>query len=185
MKLRNKGEIWKPIKGFEELYEISSLGRVKSVARPMHLPIKGAYYTSREKIMSPARIGADGYEFVYLRKDGKTHRHYVHRLVADNFLGDMKNGNVVNHINGIKYDNRVENLEWCDQSHNMKHAIRVLGLGKARKIVQYDKCGNYIKTWNNAYEVAEKLGINKGNINSCINKRRKTAGGYRWEALCA
>ena len=59
MKLKNNGEIWRPIKGFEKLYEISSLGRVKSLARPMHLPNKGEYYTSREKIMSPARIGAE------------------------------------------------------------------------------------------------------------------------------
>lgn len=184
MKLRNKGEIWRPIKGFEKIYEISSLGRVKSLARPMHLPVRGAYYTSREKIMSPARIGADGYEFVYLRKGGKAHRRYVHRLVADNFLNGIKNGNVINHINGIKYDNRVENLEWCSQSENVKHATRVLGL-RGRKIAQYDKRGNYIKTWANAYEVQEKLGINRGNINSCINKHRKTAGGYRWEALCA
>ena len=56
---------------------------------------------------------------------------------------------------------------------------------RGRKVAQYDKRGNYIKTWANAYEVQEKLGINHGNINSCVNKHRKTAGGYRWEALCA
>lgn len=174
----------KQIRGYEGLYEIRSDGTIISMPREKRLP-NGKMCQSKERIMSPARIGADGYEFVYLRKGGEAHRYYVHRLVADNFLSDMKNGNVINHINGIKYDNRVENLEWCSQSDNVKHATRVLGLGKTRKIAQYDKRGNYIKTWANAYEVQEELGISHGNINSCINKHRKTAGGYRWEALCA
>jgi hypothetical protein len=177
MKLR------KQISGYEGLYEVRSDGAIISMPREKRLP-NGKMCQSKERIMSPGRIGAFGYEIVYLRKNGKTHRHYVHRLVADNFLNDVKNGNVLNHINGIKYDNRVENLEWCSQSENVKHATRVLGL-RSRKIAQYDKRGNYIKTWANAYEVQEKLGINHGNINSCINKHRKTAGGYRWEALCA
>lgn len=176
MKLR------KQIRGYEGLYEVCSDGSIISMPREKRLP-NGKLCRSKERIMSPARIGEDGYEFVYLRKEGKTYRHYVHRLVADNFLTDIKNGNVINHINGIKYDNRVENLEWCSQSENVKHATRVLGL-RSRKVAQYDKRGNYIKTWANAYEVQEKLGINHGNINSCVNKHRKTAGGYRWEALC-
>ena len=176
MKLR------KQIRGYEGLYEVRSDGAIISMPREKRLP-NGKLCRSKERVMSPARIGENGYEFVYLRKEGKTYRHYVHRLVADNFLSDIKNGNVINHINGIKYDNRVENLECCSQSENVKHATRVLGL-RGRKVAQYDKRGNYIKTWANAYEVQEKLGINHGNINSCVNKHRKTAGGYRWEALC-
>lgn len=177
MKLR------KHIRGYEGLYQVRSDGAIISVPREKRLS-NGKSCQSKERILSPARIGINGYEIVYLRKNGKSHRHYVHRLVADNFLNDVKNGDVINHINGIKYDNRVENLEWCSQSENVKHATRILGL-RSRKVAQYDKRGNYIKTWANAYEAQEKLGINHGNINSCINKHRKTAGGYRWEAICA
>lgn len=166
MKLRN--EIWKDIPEYSN-YQISSLGNVRS----------NKYGCWR--LLNPALDGA-GYLIVYLRKDKKSIRFHVHRLVAQVFVNG--NGSDVNHKNGIKTDNRADNLEWCSRSENVKHAIRVLGLGKTRKIAQYDRWGNYIKTWTNAYEAQEKLGINRGNINSCVNKHRKTAGGYRWEAVC-
>ena len=166
MKLRN--EIWKDISEYSN-YQISSLGNVRS----------NKYGCWR--LLNPALDGA-GYLIVYLRKDKKSIRFHVHRLVAQVFVNG--NGSDVNHKNGIKTDNRADNLEWCSRSENVKHAIRVLGLGKTRKIAQYDRWGNYIKTWTNAYEAQEKLGINRGNINSCVNKHRKTAGGYRWEAPC-
>lgn len=166
MKLRN--EIWKDIPEYSG-YQISSLGNVRS----------NKYGDWR--LLKPALDGA-GYLIVYLRKDKKSIRFHVHRLVAQVFVNG--NGSDVNHKNGTKTDNRAGNLEWCSRSENVKHAIRVLGLGKTRKIAQYDRRGNYIKTWANAYEAQEKLGINHGNINSCVNKHRKTAGGYRWEAVC-
>ena len=76
--------------------------------------------------------------------------------------------------------------EWLEdvEKENTKHATRVLGVGNTIKIAQYDKRGNYIRTWANAYQAQEELGINRGNINSCVNKRRKTAGGYIWEEIC-
>ena len=166
MKLRN--EIWKDIPEYSN-YQISSLGNVRS----------NKY--SDWRLLKPAVDGA-GYLTVYLRKNNKSVRHHVHRLVAQAFIEG--NDTDVNHINGVKTDNRADNLEWCSRSDNIKHATRILGIGKTRKIAQYDRRGNYIKTWANAYEAQEKLGINHGNINLCVNKRRKTAGGYRWEAVC-
>lgn len=166
MKLKN--EIWKDIPEYSG-YQISSLGNVRS----------NKYGDWR--LLKPAVDGA-GYLVVYLRKDNESVRFHVHRLVAQAFVEG--NGSDVNHINGVKIDNQMENLEWCSRSENIKHATRVLGL-RSRKIAQYDKHGNYIKTWANAYEAQEKLGISHGNINSCVNKHRKTAGGYRWEAICA
>ena len=149
MKLR------KQIRGYEGLYEVRSDGAIISMPREKRLP-NGKMCQSKERIMSPARIGEDGYEFVYLRKEGKTYRHYVHRLVADNFLSDIKNGNVVNHVNGIKYDNRVENLEWCSQSDNVKHATRILGK-RSIPITQIDKStGERIRHWDTTVYLCKK-----------------------------
>lgn len=177
MKLR------KEIRGYEGLYEARSDGAIISMPKKKRLP-NGKYCMSQEKVLSAGQLGKDGYKFVYLFKDGKSRRFYVHRLIAETFLNDIKSGDMVNHLNGCKFDNRPENLEWCNRSENAKHACRVLGVGKTRKIAQYDKRGNYIKTWANAYEAHEVLGISHGDINSCVNKHRKTAGGYRWEAIC-
>lgn len=178
MKLR------KQIKGYEGLYDVSSSGEIISLSRDKLLP-NGKVCLSKEKRIRPAKIGKDGYEIVYLRKDGKSNRHYVHRIVAETFIENPNSMEFVNHKDGRKYHNSVENLEWCDRSQNARHAYRILGVGKTRKIAQYDKRGNYIKTWSNAYEAHEKLGISAGNINSCVNKYRRSAGGYRWEAVCA
>lgn len=180
MKLR---KLWHSVRGYDGLYQVSNFGEIKSLPRRKHLP-NGKYTVSKEKLLSPARIGKDGYEFVYLTVGGESKRFYVHRIVAEAFLPNPDGMPFVNHINGLKFDNRLENLEWCSRSKNAKHAYRVLGVGRTCKIAQYDKRGNYIKTWANAYQAQEELGINRGNINSCVNKHRKTAGGFRWEAIC-
>lgn len=106
-------EIWKPVVGCD-LYEVSSLGRIKRVK-----PAKGAVVGL---VMSP-QLGKEGYIRVMARGFPTK---LVHRIVANAFLGDIA-GKDINHINGNKSDNRVENLEICSRSYNMKHAIRCLG----------------------------------------------------------
>ena len=170
-------EIWKKIKGFSN-YEVSNMGRVRSLPHQTKYGMKGGC------IIKPHFDGKQCYIHVGLWENGKVTYRNVHRLVAEAFIENPNNYPEVNHKDEDKTNNTVENLEWCNQSYNVKHATRVLGLGKTRKIAQYDKRGNYLKTWVNAYEVQEKLGINHGNINACVNRHRKTAGGYRWEAVC-
>ena len=117
-------EIWKDIQGFEGLYQISSYGNVKSLSR------KAGTAFLREKFLTK-KMTKDGYEFVCLSKDSKQYTFRVHRLVATTFIvGDS--GLTVNHKDGNKLNNHVENLEWCDRSEQLKHAYK-MGLRKAQK----------------------------------------------------
>ena len=108
-------EIWKPIVGYEEYYEVSNLGRVKRV--------KGGDGTRLEKILKGARY-ATGYIMVGLCANSKQKNCSIHRLVAMAFLPNPENKPCVNHINGVKTDNRVENLEWSTYQENNQHAWR-------------------------------------------------------------
>ena len=100
-------ENWKDIKGYEGLYQISNEGRVRSLI-------------GKEKILKP--LNTIGYFFVRLSKDKIIKNYYIHRLIATHFLDNPDNKPQVNHINGIKTDNRLSNLEWNTRSENMKHA---------------------------------------------------------------
>jgi hypothetical protein len=106
--------MWKPVKDYEGLYEVSSDGQVRSLDRIDRL---GRFREGR--VIRQGYAGA-GYSHINLRHDGQRKGAYVHRLVAEAFLdGDGE----VNHINGDKADNRVENLEWSTHADNIKHAL--------------------------------------------------------------
>ena len=116
-------EIWKPVKGYEGLYEISSLGRVKSLSRSV-LKKNNRIINLKEKILKPS-INSRGYYCLILRKNFTPKSHTVHQLVASSFLNHIPNGykNVVNHINFNRVDNRLINLEVITsrENTNKKH----------------------------------------------------------------
>lgn len=128
-----ENEIWKPVVGYEGLYEVSNFGNVRSLDRKV---MKGHYLISKKGQDLKLHIDKYGYQFVQLRKsiDGKSKKENikVHRLVAKAFISNPLNKDFVNHINGLKTDNSSVNLEWCTSSENNKHAYR-LGLKKIRK----------------------------------------------------
>src|SRR5574344_1047861 len=109
---KNKTILWKDIVGFEGLYQVSNDGQVRS------------YYRTK-KTLIPQK-DKDGYNRVFLFKNKKGKWHFIHRLVLEAFVENIYKKEQVNHKNGIKNDNRLENLEWCTQSENQLHRCHVL-----------------------------------------------------------
>ena len=122
-----------------------------------------------------------GYPYVTLYKDNKEKTIKVHRLVADAFIDNPKNKPEVNHINGIKTDNRVENLEWCTAKENSLHKTVVLGKGNIKPV----RCVETGIIYPSGLEASRQLKISSGAISkSCKdNSKNLKAGGYHWEYL--
>lgn len=189
-------EIWKDIEDYPN-YQISNFGRVKSKERYVNT-IGGAKRKIKDKIIKPT-LDSRGYYVVSLYNEkGKSNPKSIHRLVCETFLENKNNYPVINHINVIKIDNRLENLEFCTQSHNIKEAYRLglekpnkTNLGKfgiknkkARKIKQIDiNTNEIINVFYGVCEAGRKTGINYRNIDLCLKNKRNYAGGYKWE-LC-
>lgn len=180
-------EIWKPIKEYEGRYEASNLGRVRSLYF-----INGKTKFPREKILKFGH-NKQGYPFVCVSTNGKISKPLsIHRLVAKAFIPNPNNYPCVNHINGIKTDNRVENLEWCTQQYNIKQSFKngqqkPTWKGKkgklcphSKKVNQYDTQNNFIKEWDCMKDVEREKKIYAIGISKCCRGKQKTAGGYIW-----
>lgn len=120
-------EIWKPISGYRGYYEVSNLGRVRSVTRRIERinplkPNQKNLYTYKGKLI-PFWITKKGYCRCTLNIDGVKKNHLVHQLVARTFIENPKNKEQVNHINCVKTDNRIENLEWVTNYENYIHSV--------------------------------------------------------------
>jgi hypothetical protein len=117
-------EIWKDIIGYEGLYQISNLGRVKSLPRKFYLKNGKIHKAQLSELILKDRFSVKGYKAVVLRKDLTPKSYQIHRLVAFAFIGQPDlDRNQINHINGIKTDNQVSNLEWVNNRENMVHSF--------------------------------------------------------------
>ena len=122
------------------------------------------------------------YKFVTLLIEGKQKRMRVHRLVAETYIDNPDNKPYVNHINGQRDDNNVENLEWVTPSENTQHAV-VTGLmnsGRKKAVIQYNLDGIKMMTFESATEAARQTGSSQSKICSCCKRQRKTANDYQW-----
>lgn len=179
-------EIWKDIKDYEGYYQVSNLGRVKSLKKfnCTNKVYKNIGYYRNEKYLKLIKNN-NGYYQVSLSKNSKSKIHFVHKLVAEAFLENKNNYLYVNHKDENKLNNNVNNLEWCSQKYNCNYGTRNDRIANKLKIkvLQYDMNGNFIKEWKSATDVEKELKINRMHIGSCINNNRKTAGGFIWKKV--
>ena len=160
-------EIWRPVIGYEGLYEVSNYGRVKS------LNYRG---TGKEGLMN-GKIDKNGYKMVILHKNGKRKSFLVHRLVAIAFIPNPNNLPEVNHIIDDfehRSDNRVENLEWCTREYNLNYGSynEKMSKTKSKKVI----CITNGEIFGSAKKASEKYNINHSDICKCCRGKLKSAG---------
>lgn len=169
-----KKKIWKPISGYENEYLISDDGEVYSLRKCISLkPIQN------EK----------GYLKVNLQKEGKKAWRKIHRLVAEAFIPNPQNKPTVNHKNGLRHDNRVENLEWATMAEQNSDIRRIKKMSesirkceyiqkKKRPVLQISTNGEIVTTHESLHDAANAVNTSTGNIYSCCVGNRHTCKGY-------
>lgn len=172
-------EIWKPIKGWEGLYEISSHGRVRSLDRL--LKNRYAKYVRKGRILKQS-FDTNGYLFVSLRN--KTHKKncLVHRLVAQAFIPNPNEKEEVNHISGNKTENRVTNLKWATRSEIQIYRNRVLGkhssFWETKRAI---RCIELEREWESIMEASKELKIGRTGICNQLSGLQRTCKGLHFE----
>lgn len=174
MKTNNQEEIWLPIKNYENLYDVSNLGRV--------------YSHRTKKILKPSEDKV-GYKRTTLqkthRKDVK--RFYIHQLVAIAFLENQENKKYINHKDENKSNNNVDNLEWVTHKENCNFGTRnkkISVMNKNNKFLSKKViCLNNNIVYPSMQEASRQTGVPSSNISKCCNKERKQAGGLKWAII--
>lgn len=177
-------EIWKPIIGFENLYMVSNIGRIKALSK--WVKFGGRTRFIGEKILK-LHYFSNGYAYIDLHKDGAYTRFRVHRLVADHFVPNLypSTKSTVNHIDENKTNNVASNLEWVTPKENTNHGTAIQRRAeKYKKAVIGTNCknSNDIIRFGSVREAALSLGNleYESNIATACRNARKTAYGYRW-----
>ena len=172
-------EEWRDVVGYEGLYEVSNLGRVKSVAR-MRSGKGGAPTPVPERIMKQSH-DHNGYLKVCLRNGSDKSNHSVHQLVARAFIQNPNGYTQINHIDENKENNNVENLEWCTKKYNNSYGTRLERFSKSRGKPVIGTNGDVTLRFDSAREAANALGINASSIAAVCKGRLKTTGGFKWQ----
>lgn len=176
-------EIWKNIKGYEGLYQVSDKGRVKSLERIVTRK-NGRKFTVKERVLKPG-LTKDGYPIVALHTGNKQKTLTVHRLVCTAFHENIENKPCVNHINENKTDNRASNLEWCTYKENNNHGTHTARAAKAcsKPVGQYTLDSELVKIWASPCEAGKQGGFDPGTISKVANGKRKKHKGFVWKYI--
>ena len=181
-------EIWKAIEGYEGKYEVSNLGRVRSLDMKFDRIWNGItqHYHVKGRILKQ-KTDNKGYAFIGLSNGARHNISYfrVHQLVAKAFIPNPDNLPQVNHKDENKQNNIVSNLEWCNAQYNATYGTIPEKNSKAHSIpvVQCDMNGNPIRTYPSATAAAKSIGLTRGAVTKCCKGQNKTAGGYRWRYI--
>lgn len=164
-------EIWKDINGYNGAYQVSNLGRVYCKESYVFGFWDISKVRKKPHILAQANNG-NGYKYVTISINKRRKNHYIHRLVAEAFLPKQSNSAVVNHKNGIKSDNRLENLEWCTRKENIQHAIKngliKTGINSKYSLKVYNTITN--QTYHSIKEAAINCGINYGTLKDGLKR---------------
>ena len=186
-------EIWRDIEGYEGLYQVSNLGRVKAL--PKYCFNGSGNWLMQERILSPITT-TRGYFYVCLYKAKQQRRFFIHRLVASAFIPNIHNKPDIDHINAIKTDNRSINLRWATKTDNMNNPLTRKKLSETKKgishpkgkdskrsrlIQQYTLDGKFIKEWHGSKEIARALNGDNSYIIKCCKGLYPYAYGYIWK----
>lgn len=189
-------ELWKDIQGYEGLYQVSNLGRVRSADHTTTFERGGVKMSATRKgrVLTPI-IRRHGYLGVILYgKGGHSTRNFkcfsIHRLVAEAFVDNPEGYGEVNHLDERKTNNRADNLEWCDRKHNVNYGTTqarrseklVNSTNRSKRVIQRTLTGETVTIWPSMAEIQRQTGYSAGNVcNCCQRKNGKTSAyGYSW-----
>lgn len=176
-----ENEIWKNIVGYEGLYEVSNFGRVRSLDRTV-IRKNGVIYSGKGKILNQYQA-TNGYMQVYLYKQGVRKSQLVHRLVMVSFIGVLENKEV-NHINEIKTDNRLVNLEYVTRSENRIHnnLAKRIGLKNCKPVLMIDeKTGKILGKFQSVKDANQFVKSSYNGVGKVCSGKYKTFKGYIWK----
>jgi hypothetical protein len=165
-------ELWRDIKDYEGLYQVSNWGRVKSL---------NYRNTGKEGILKGIEDGR-GYLCVHLCNDDGVKNKKIHRLVAEAFIPNPENKPEVDHIDRNKLNNNLSNIRWADRkiqnnNRNLSNMIKKF----SKPVLQFTLDGEFVREWESTIEIYRELGYSQGNISSCCLGRLKSAYGFKWK----
>ena len=171
--------MWRPIKGYEGLYEVSDKGLIRSFDRIIPCG-KGRIHNHKGKLLT-GKSNGKGYLFVLLSKNGRLKKYYIHRIVAETFIENPHNYPIINHKDENRANNEADNLEWCTYKYNSNYGNcrQKISMRQCKKVIQIF-CDGTEKEWSSAREAEKVTGINHSNISACCRGIVKTAGKCAW-----